>query len=436
MSALPASPPVQQPERRAPIVVPAPPRKSRKWLGILVILLLVGGIAVAYRMLTKPAAPAAAVASVRTAKAFVGALDVTLRATGQTSARNFANITAPILRGPENRGSMVLLELAKPGSFVKKGQIVARLDAQSAQDHIDDINDTIVQAQSDIKKREAEQKLEWENMQQTLRVAHASFEKAKLDFSTSEVKVDVEREILKNLMDEAEARDKQQQHDVAFRKASQQSEIRILQITLERHKRHLGRHTHDLERYTMTAPMDGLVVMATTFRGGEMGQVQQGDQVFPGQQILKVVDPRSMQVEASVSQSDSGDLRIAQQAKIGLDAFPDLHFQGKVFSIGALAVGGWRQNYFIRTIPVRVLIDGSDPRLIPDLSAHCNIMLDAVETTLQVPAGAVQSENGKTFVSVKNGDQFEKREVALGKRSNTHVAVISGVKAGEEVLVL
>jgi multidrug efflux pump subunit AcrA (membrane-fusion protein) len=436
MSAIPSPVPVRTPEKPVPSAVPAKPKKSRSWIGVVVVLALIAGGALAYRALTKPAQPKATVTVVKTTKVVVAPLNVVLRVAGQTSARNFANITAPLLRGPENRGSLVLLDLAKSGSFVNKGQLVARLDAQTAQDHIDDLKDTLQAAENDIRKRQAEQKVEWEDMQQTLRVAKSQLDKAKLDYQTADVKVDIERELLKLAVDEADARYAQQQKDVATRRASQAAEIRILQLTLERHKRHMGRHTHDLERYTIYAPMDGLIVMASVFRGGEMAQIQQGDQVWPGQQILKVVDAKSMQVEGSVSQADSGDLRLSQLAGIGFDAFPDMHLKGKVYSIGALAVGGWRQNYYIRNVPVRVTIEGTDPRLIPDLSAHCDITLESVPDQLQVPAGAVQEENGKAFVNVKAGEGFERREVTLGKRSFTHIAIQSGLKAGDEVQVL
>jgi HlyD family secretion protein len=180
--------------------------------------------------------------------------------------------------------------------------------------------------------------------------------------------------------------------------------------------------------------MDGLAVMSTTWRGGDMGQFQEGDQVSPGQPILKVVDPKSMQVEASVSQSDSGDLRLSQPVQIGLDAFPDLKFTGKVYSIGALAVGGWRQNNYVRTVPVRVAIEGYDPRLIPDLSAHADVLLETVPDQLQAPIAAVHEENGKATVYVRGADAtWVQHPVTLGKRNNTNVAITSGLKQGEVV---
>ncbi len=274
MSALPASPPAAPPEKRASVVVPpAPvrPHRPRTWMWFVAGLSVLLASVFAYRALNKPSRPApAATAAVKTVKAFVAPLDITLRMAGQTTARNFSNVTAPRLRGPESRGSLVLLNLASAGSYVKKGQLVARMDAQSAQDHIDDLNDTIAAAGNDVQKRAAEQKVEWENMQQTLRVAKSQLDKATLEFGAGVIKTDIERELLKLTVDEAAARYAQQQKDVGFRQVSQAAELRILQLTLERHKRHIGRHTHDIEKYTINAPMDGLVVMSSVFRGGNM----------------------------------------------------------------------------------------------------------------------------------------------------------------------
>jgi multidrug efflux pump subunit AcrA (membrane-fusion protein) len=111
-----------------------------------------------------------------------------------------------------------------------------------------------------------------------------------------------------------------------------------------------------------------------------MRQVQEGDLVSPGQQIMRVVDTSKMQLEARVSQADSSFLRVGQTARIGLDAFPELQFEGRVASIGALAVKGMWDTYYIRNVPVRLEIIGNDPRLIPDLSAWAEIRISDQQT--------------------------------------------------------
>jgi HlyD family secretion protein len=380
-------------------------------------------------------ASANAALAIRTEKVSVGNLERTVRMTGQTSARNFSNVIAPMLRGPEANRDMTLLKLVKSGAFVKKGELIAEIDGQSMQDHIDDLKDTIDAADADVRKRAAEQGIEWETLQQTLRVAQSEYEKAKLDYNASEVRTDIERQLLKLSLDEADARYKQQQGDLVSKRAAQKAELKILEITRERHNRHRNRHLEDIKRFTIHAGMDGLAVMSSVFRGGEMGQIQLGDRVYPGQGFMKVVSPASMQVEANINQAESEDFRIGQPARVHLDAFPGLEFKGKIYSIGALAVGGWRQNYYIRTIPVRIAIDGSDPRLIPDLSASADIIVErGVDKTI-VPLAAIREENGKTVAYVRNGANFDRREVKIGMRGSLDAEVISGLRAGDEVRV-
>jgi membrane fusion protein (multidrug efflux system) len=90
---------------------------------------------------------------------------------------------------------------------------------------------------------------------------------------------------------------------------------------------------------------------------------------------------------------------------------------------------------YIRNIPVRVTIEGTDPRIIPDLSASADIVLDQQENALLIPAEAVNARGAKTFVYVKKDGQYEAREVELGFRNETQVAVKSGLSAGEEVVL-
>jgi HlyD family secretion protein len=179
--------------------------------------------------------------------------------------------------------------------------------------------------------------------------------------------------------------------------------------------------------------MDGLVVMQQLFRGGEMAQLEQGDQVFPGQAIMKIVNTASMQLEAQVNQAESSHFRIGQRARIRVDAFPDVELEGKITSIGALAAGGWRNSFYIRNVPVKLDIIGTDKRLIPDLSASAGVFLDRVDQAVIAPRAAVKREGDQTIAYVKKGGSFERRPVELGLQNYTHVAIQSGLASGEEV---
>jgi len=434
MSALSQTVPVVKPEQPVAPLSPAPRRSGGPWKLIFFLALLgIGGYLV-YQVFFKPQTPAAdTIVAVRTAKVTTGDLHRTIRVGGQTSAREFSNVVAPLLRGPEGNRDLILMKVARSGSLVKKGALLAQIDGQSMADHVDDLKDTIEAADADVRKRKAEQGIEWESLQQTLRLAKSQYDKAKLDASAGEVRTEIERQLLNLSLEEAAAAYKQQQADLASKEISHKAEIKILEYTRERHTRHRNRHVVDLSKFTVNAPMDGLAVMSPTWRGGEMGQFQEGDRVSPGQQFMKIVNPRTMQVEATVNQSESSEFRIGQQAKIHFDAFPGLELTGKVYSIGALAVGGWRQNFYVRNVPIRLMIDGSDPRVIPDLSASADVLLASSENRTLVPLSAVQNENGTTALYVRNGEIFEKRDVQLGLKNDSHAVVESGLRPGDEV---
>ncbi|MEK7407913.1 MAG: HlyD family efflux transporter periplasmic adaptor subunit [Acidobacteriota bacterium] len=415
---------------------PEPRKRFPLWKFLLPAAGVLAAAAAVYLVWLKPPAPAqpAPETAVRTAKITAATFLRTLRVVGQTSARNFTNITVPLVRAPDSRSGMVLLKLAKPGTMIQKDEVLAEIDAQSLKDHIDDTEDSVEQATNDIKKRMAEQAVDWESLQQTLRVAKANWDKAQLDLKGAEVKTEIERELYRLRVEEAEANYKQLQADVGATKERHRADLRILEISFQRWKVHLDNHVHDLQRFNIRVPMRGLVVMQQVQRSGEAGQIQEGDQVNPGQAIAKVVDTSSMQVDAFINQAENIDLRVGQRAVVGFDAFPGLQLAGRVHSMGALAVRpGFRENFYIRTVPVRVAIEGADTRIIPDLSAWGDIEIERRENALLVPLEAVTAEGGRAVVYVKRGASFQQRAIELGPRNQTHAVVQAGLQAGDEV---
>jgi HlyD family secretion protein len=430
--------PRREPSQPAPGPVPVPPpaepRPPRRWLlplGVVAAIVLGGAL----YLLLRPGSQTqtGSTGLVQTAQVTTGPIERSVRISGQTSARDFVTIRVPVFRGPDSGRELTLMNLATPGATVKQGDIVAELDAQTLRDHLDDVSDQVLQAENNVLKKKAEQEVEWESLQQSLRVAKADRDKARLDLSAAEVKTEVERELLKLTADEAEAAYTQLQRDLANKKAADLAELRILEITARQEHLHWERHESDLQRFKIRAPMGGLVVMSQLFRGGQMHQTQEGDMVHPGQEFMKIVDPRSMQVEALVSQADSSEFRVGQRAIVGLDAFPGLRLRGRIYSIGAMAVKGMWDTYYIRNVPVLVAIEDTDSRLIPDLSAWANVPIERVESAAIIPSEAVRIDGTRSVVYVKNGKGFEKRPVELGVRTPTQVSIASGLRPGEVV---
>ena len=176
------------------------------------------------------------------------------------------------------------------------------------------------------------------------------------------------------------------------------------------------------------------MVYQSMWGGSSMRQIEVGDNVSPGQPFMKVVNPSSMMLEAKINQAESDRFRLGMPAEMKLDAFNGLTLKGHIFSIGAIAAGGMRQNFFIRNVPVRIAFDTVETRLIPDLSGSADVLLESSEEkAVIVPLGAVVDEEGKSFVHVKTAEGFTKKEVKTGLRNDTHAVIASGLNVGAEI---
>ncbi|MBI5084782.1 MAG: efflux RND transporter periplasmic adaptor subunit [Acidobacteria bacterium] len=366
-----------------------------------------------------------------------GTMEIRLRLNGQTSARTYADIAVPKLRMPEPDRPLTLLRLAASGSMVRKGDLVAEFDPQSAKDHYDDTVDGLNNQENQLEKRQSIAALDVIALLQKMDKARAKMEKAKLDLQTIPVRSGIRQELLKLAALQAEAEYLAMAEDLPQVLESEEAAMRIAEIGVELERKHVQRHKHDLERLLVHAPTDGMVVLKTLHRHGvaEQSTYQVGDRVYPGSLMMRVVNCRNMQVEGAVNQAESGRFRLGQEATIRLDGYPEAIYKARVYSIGAMAVPPGRQQFFLRSIPIRLEILNPDERLIPDLSASADVLVEKHEDVLLAPVEAFRDENGQSFVYVQKGETVEKRHVSRGRVHGAQAEILEGVEAGEIVVI-
>jgi HlyD family secretion protein len=416
-------------------IVPPPGPGLARWPFIVIAIVLIAGVG-AWQLRSRAAAKRAAAPAVKTVKAMRGVLQQTLRVTGSVTARNFSNVFAPIVQAPDgdHRG-LVLIHLANNGGMVKEGDLVAKIDGQSVQDHLDDVESMVLQVELDMRSLRARQDARREAMEQEVRVAKARLEKAQQDIKAAPAKTEIQREQLRLALEEAQLSYEQTQSELALLNERQAAEWRIAELGKEAQVRHRGRHRVDLDRFNIRAPRKGQVILRSINRNGEQTQVRVGDEVFPGMVFMKVVDLSQMQVDGYISQTDSELVRLGQKAVVRFDAYPGLILDAKVEAVGMMASSNRRVNYNVRRVPVRIALDSTDPRVIPDLTANADVVIADQDDVILIPREAVQEAGGKSVVMVKQGESVVPREVEIGGYSNTQASVTAGLQEGDQVAV-
>src|ERR1019366_7066066 len=370
--------------------------------------------------------------SVSTAVVGLGDLHATVRVNGTVNAQNFAALMAPRILGSRsglNRGgdggpgggdfSLVLLKLAKPGIHVKSGEVVAEFDPQNQLQRLDDYKDSAVQQENTVKKMLANLASVKEAHNQSVRAAKANWEKAVLDLKTADVRSAIDAEKFKLAVEENEATYKQLLAEADLVDASQIAQIRVSQLNRDQSKIEVARADANVKKMTVKAPMDGIVVMQSIVRNGEFGQIREGDQVAAGQPFVQIVDPTSMVLNATVNQVDAEKLRLGMKSVIHMDAYPDIELPGTLVGIGAMAKASTFRARYVGEIPIRIKLEKTDLRVIPDLTGSAEIILNSERNTMIAPLSAVFAEEGGSYVFVQGSEGWIKKKVELGLPSFT-----------------
>ena len=190
--------------------------------------------------------------------------------------------TQSLRGGGDNDFNLILLKLADPGARVRKGDMIAEFDRQNQFLRLDDYKDTVIQLNANIEKMRSDLESMRKAHDHIIFAAKAALEKAESDLKTSPVLSANEVEGLKLDREEAKARYEQLLKEIKLLEDSQTAQLHAAQIDRDQGKMELDRAQHNLDLMVVRAPMDGLVVLQTIYRGGDMGPAQQGDQLYSG----------------------------------------------------------------------------------------------------------------------------------------------------------
>jgi len=439
-----------------PSIVPRPVEPKRpRWLAgvfLVIALVLAGGLAWYWNSRGKTKDTTGGIAAVPTLALATGDLQETVRIAGVIAAERYASIMAPRIqgnRGNYNRGgqagagpnganndfNLLITELAEPGSEVQPGAVVAAFDVTAQQQRLDDYKDSVVQMDANLNRLKANLAASKESLAQQVRSAKADWDKAKLDLETAPIRAAIDAEKYQIAADEAKESYDELVKQADLQVVSQTSQIKASELDRDQSKIELQRAEANIERMKLKTPIQGIAVLQTLFRQGQMAQVRVGDQVNPGQTFLSIVDPTSMVMNAAVNQVEAQKIRLGQKARIRLDAYPDIQLPGTVIGIGAMARTSNIRASYVSEIPVRLKIDQPrvDSRIIPDLTASAEIVISAESAALIAPRAAVFDDGGQPFVFLQSPAGWVRRHVELGLESNTAAVVRSGVQKGDVI---
>jgi len=168
---------------------------------------------------------------------------------------------------------------------------------------------------------------------------------------------------------------------------------------------------------TVVAPFTGVIVDKS---------VQLGDTVSPGQTLLTLYDPSHMQLVANVRESLAMKLKIGQQIPARMES---LGYE----CLATVSEVVPRADVSSRSFEVKVS-GPCPPGVYSGMFGRLMLPLED-EQLLLAPANAIQRVGQLTFVQVASNGFLSRRSVQLGRSFKDQIEILSGLAAGEQVLI-
>jgi HlyD family secretion protein len=370
--------------------------------------------------------------AVQTQKAGRRDLVSAVSASGEIKPKKFVNVSA-------NVSGRITDLLVKEGDRVRRGQVLAKIDAErfAAGERMSAA--ALEAARADVARSEAD-----------LKVAQANFERAK--------QMHAQKLISDQQFDQAQA-------DLDMRRAAlDASRRRVSQQAAQ-----LETQRDDLAKTVVVSPMDGVITSLVK----EEGEVVIGAQSFQPTVIMTIGDLSAYEVEVMVDETDIRNVALGQKAKIRVDALEGTKIEGEVTEIGSSAIPrggaaaaqpGQSTANQAKDFKVTVTVLDPPPALRSGLNATAEIETAKKASVLAIPiqavvvrevnkegkvvdpdalqasgpeaAGAPPQEKGeeKEGVFVARGGQVTFTPVQTGIVGETDIEITGGIKEGDEIV--
>lgn len=329
------------------------------------------------------------------------------------------------------RRAMTIAWLKDENTYVEKGEVIARFDAQQILKDSRDEELALMLLEQDIIKSNAQQNQAKQDI-----YSDQSFVKYEFDFTDrfaiDDLRVYSQLEIIDTLANREflEAKDEFLEWKETSIVEQHTNEIAVLDIRKTGVETLFNRHQQALSSLEVVSPFSGLLVYEKD-RRGEKPAI--GQSVFPGKAIAQIPNLDNMQASLFVQANDAIDLAKGLSVDIRLDAFPNTVFNGVIAQVSGFPRSIERGNPVTYFEIVVTLLEQDKSMMQPGRKLTAKIDVKAPTEKLVVPLQSLYFEDGSTYVYLQEGNKFSKRFVVSGRKNLYLVEIKEGLSGGDVI---
>jgi len=367
-----------------------------------------------------------------TVKVKRGTFPIEVTVTGELFAKSSEKI-----RGPQSLPQMQIyqvkiLKLVQEGTKVDSGDFVAALDQSEMTSKMKEIETNRDKALTQLTQRQLDSSLnlrhlrdEQINLKYDLEQKNTIKEQSIYEPPATRRQAEIELEKGQRALEQAE-----KSYTLQYKK--EVANMDDANATYTQAQRKLEQMQDKIKQFTIFAPKKGMVIYTRNWNGRQT----EGSTVdtWGDFTVAELPDLSKMVSRTYVNEIDISKIKAGQTVKIGIDAFPDKKFTGKVTEVAN--VGEQLPNSNAKVFEVSILINEFDSILRPSMTSKNTIMTSSINNVMFVPIEAVVSNDSTTYVFRKDGSRIIKQQVIAGESNDNEIIIRTGVNENDEILLM
>ena len=218
-----------------------------------------------------------------------------------------------------------------------------------------------------------------------------------------------------------------------------EADLKAKDLAFKQQKDKLEKTEQQIEKTKIHAPIDGMVIYATSAKGswrGNQEPLDEGQIVRERQELIYLPTANAMVAKVKIHESNLDKIDTGLPVEVKVDALPEKSFTGKVATIAPLpdAQSLWL-NPDLKIYSTHINLDGTAEGLRTGMSCRATIIMAQYDDAVYVPVQSILKVGRQPTAFVLHNNEVENRPVKIGLDNNSMVRIISGLEPGEKVLL-
>lgn len=358
-----------------------------------------------------------------------GPFKATVTVTGELQARNSLDIQGPPGLRSAGLWQVQITDLIPEGSRVKSGDYVATLDRTEASSKLKSL-------QGELDKTVTQRTQAVLDSTLTLRESREAL--VNLNYALEEARITLEQSVYEppaiirqaeiNLEKSQRAYD-QAVENYQIRRDKERARLQEIEGTMSLQRSEINDLAALLDQFEVRAPSDGMVIYDRNWDGTRRGV---GSAISPWQSTVATLPDLAEMISLTyINEVDISRIVEGQEVTLGVDAFPDRQYSGKVIEVAN--IGEQRPNSDAKVFEVKIVLLQSDTTLRPAMTTSNSIITAKTDTSLFAPSECIFRNDSLSYVYVEGPSGLRRREIITGLYNENQTVLLAGVKAEELV---